>query len=270
MRLLELSSGVKQISSKLSEDDLLRALKTEAKNSYDAARRRPIFTKVETKEPFFVADPSKVKRSSKFIVDGLTTLLSSWRGWADRLHSVRGWTSRELADSRNTGELCLLIPTDKARVHVCDASSFYRSFKKAHAAFETEKIDNDALCTWLKSLYKVARTVNDKLPKYEEPESAAQFMQALKALDSSRKAVMATRGEDLPNIEREDARRAWAAFGDDLQSTINKLLDPDDNGFSTHTSLYNLPDDREVWTGGKCIIITLDEYESLVKRSSLK
>lgn len=270
MKLLELSSTVKRISTKVAEDDLVRLLKTEAKNSYDATRKQPIFTKVETKEPFFTVDPSKAARTSKFIIDELVTLLPSWRGWTNRLKSVRGWTDRDIADNRGSGELCLLIPYDHARVHVCGEARFYRSFSKAQKAFEVTKVDNDALHSWLKSLYKVARSVDNGLGQLEEPETAKQLLSALKRLDKVRKDVLKTRGEDINGVDREDVRRAWAAFSDELEASLSKLLDPDDNGFSTYTSLYNLPEGREIWTGSKCVVIKLSEYVEMVKRGTLK
>jgi hypothetical protein len=38
----------------------------------------------------------------------------------------------------------------------------------------------------------------------------------------------------------------------------------------TFTSLYNLPGDREIWTGGKCLVIKLDEYEAMHERGVVK
>jgi hypothetical protein len=269
MKLLELSNNTAKISSKVAEDELLKLLKHEARNSYDAIRRQPIFTKVDTKEPYFVVDPAKAGRTSKFLIDSLVTMLPSWRGWTSRLESVRGWTSRETAESRGGGKLCVLIPFDKARVHSAAATSFYRSFKRAQTKFEIKKVDNDALNDWLESLHKITKFVDDKLPAFVEPTTAAQFMKEVERLESLRESVVKMLNDDL-QADRLDLRRAKDAFKDKLPLMLDRAFDPDDNGFHTHTSLYNLPSDREVWTSAKCIVITVEEYEAMHGRGALK
>lgn len=271
MKLLELSSNVKQVSSKLSEDDLLKLLKSDARNSYDAIKRQPIFTKVVAKSPFFIVTPTKTTRTSKFIIDGLTSLLPSWRGWANRLECVRGWTSKELADSRGDGSLCLLIPFDGARVHVAANGSFYRSFQKAHELLEVEKVDNEALFSWLRSVYNVVKLAEPDIEAFVEPETAAKLLKLLERLDKHRATVLKLTQEELKDVDRQDVRRALNAFKrKSLVESLGQLLDPDDNGMKTFTSLYNLPEDREVWTSGKCLIITLEEYEAMHKRGAVK
>lgn len=272
MRLVELSSNVKRISSEVPEDEFLKLLKGEARNAYDAIKRQPIFTKVETKDPFFVVDPSKASRKSKFIIDSLITLLPSWRGWKSRLECVRGWTSKELADSRGAGSLCLLIPVDGARVHVATNGSFYRSFEKAHTLFEVEKIDNEALCNWLKSVHTVAKlAAPEEVGAFVEPETAQQLISMLEKLDKHRAAVSKLPEDGLKQLDRVDVRRAFNAYKQkNLVESLSRLLDPDDNGMHTFTSLYNLPANREIWTGGKCLVIKLEEYEAMHKRGVVK
>lgn len=272
MRLVELSSNVKRISSEVPEDAFLKLLKGEARNAYDAIKRQPIYTKVETKDPFFVVEPSKATRKSKFIIDSLTPLLPSWQGWKSRLECVRGWTSKALADSRGAGSLCLLIPIDSARVHVATNGSFYRSFEQAHKLFEVEKIDNEALCGWLQSVHAVAKlAAPDDVGAFVEPETAQQFIRELEKLDKHRVAVSKLKEDELKQLERIDVRRAFNAYKQkNLVESLSRLLDPDDNGMQTFTSLYNLPDNREIWTGGKCLVIKLDEYEAMHKRGVVK
>lgn len=272
MKLLELSSNVKRISSEVPEDEFLKLLKGEARNAYDAIKRQPIYTKVETKGPFFVVEPGKATRKSKFIIDSLTPLLPSWGGWKSRLECVRGWTSKELADSRGAGSLCLLIPVDGARVHVATNGSFYRSFDKAHKLFEVEKLDNEALCSWLQSIHTVAKlAAPDDVGTFMEPESAQQLLKALEKLDKHRAAVSKLSDEELKTADRLDVRRAFSAYKQkSLHEGLSQLLDPDDNGMQTYTSLYNLPSGREVWTGGKCLVIKLEEYEAMHKRGVVK
>jgi hypothetical protein len=270
MKLVELSGNVKRIATEMNEDELVMLLRKEARNAYDAVKRQPIFTKVETKDPFFVVDPAKSARKSKFIIDELTGVLPSWRGWTSRLHSVRGWTSKALADSRGSGQLCLLIPFDGSRVHTSKGTSFYRSFEKAHGVLEVEKVDNSALNDWLKSLHAVVKQVDDEVGAYVEPESAAQFMKLLEKLDKHRESVNKLKQDDIKALDRQHLRRALAMFSRNLPEQVSRLLDPDDNGFKTITSLYNLPENAEVWTGGKCVVITLAEYENMIKRGGLK
>ena len=272
MKLFELSSNVKRISSEVPEDDFLKLLKGEARNAYDAIKRQPIYTKVETKDPFFVVDPSKASHKSKFIIDSLTPLLPSWRGWKSRLECVRGWTSKALAESRGAGSLCLLSPIDGARVHVATSGSFYRSFEKAHKLFEVEKIDNEALCDWLKSVHTVAKlAAPDDVGSFVEPETAQQLIRELEKLDKHRTAVSKLKEDELKQVERIDVRRAFSAYKQkNLVEGLSRLLDPDDNGMNTFTSLYNLPGDREIWTGSKCLVIKLEEYEAMHKRGVVK
>lgn len=270
MKLLELSNVVKRIATTMPEEEFLQALKSQARNAYDAVKRQPIYTNVETNEPFFIADPSKAGRKSKFIIDELVTLLPSWRGWTSRLHSVRGWTSKALAQARGRGKLCLLIPIDGARVHVTSAGSFYRSFHKAHQRLEVEKVDNDALCGWLKSLHAVAKMAKDDIAAFEEPETAQQLIRVLERLDKLRPDVKKLTAAELKDVDRLDLRRAYNAFSGELVGGMSKLLDPDDNGMSTFTSLYNLPGNREVWTGSRCLVIQVSEYEEMHKRGAVK
>lgn len=270
MKLLELSSLGKKISSNLDEAELLRLLKSEARNSYDAIRRQPIFTKTETAKPFFIVDPTKSARTSKFIIDELVTLLPSWRGWASRLNSVRGWTSRSVAESRSTGQLCLLIPFDKARVHSAPETSFYRSFAKASSAMEVEKVDNTALFAWLESLCKLAKMADVKFEKFSEPATAAQFMKLIAKLETVRHEVVKFNESEFNGSDRQHLRRALSFFSGKLPEVLSRILDPDDNGFHTYTSLYNLPENKEVWTSSKCIVLTVEEYEAIYKRGSIK
>lgn len=270
MKLLELSNVVKRIATTMPEEEFLQTLKSQARNAYDAIKRQPIYTKVETNEPFFVVDPSRAGRKSKFMIDELAEILPSWRGWTSRLHSVRGWTSKALADARGGGKLCLLIPIDGARVHVSSSGNFYRSFVKAHSRLEVEKIDNDALCAWLKSLHAVAKLAKDDIPAFQEPETAKQLIQALERLDKYRPDVKKLTAAETKEIDRLDLRRAYNAFSGELVGGLSKLLDPDDNGMHTYTSLYNLPGNREVWTGSRCLVIELSEYEAMHKRGAVK
>ena len=270
MKLVELSGSVKRIKTDMNEDELVTLLRGSARNAYDAIKRQPIYTKVETKDPFFVVDPARSARKSRFIIDELTGMLSSWRGWTPRLNSVRGWTSKALAESRGEGQVCLLIPFDGARVHTTSGTSFYRSFEKAHAKLEVEKVDNEALCGWLKSLHEVVKKADPDFGPWGEPESAAQFLKLVEKLDQSRSVVNKLKPDDIKALDRLHLRRALNMFDSSLALQLSKLLDPDDNGFHTLTSLYNLPENREVWTGAKCVVITLEEYEQQVKRGGLK
>lgn len=274
MKLFELSKNYKTISDGATEDDILRILKSDAKNSYDAAKQRhAIWTKVATNEPYFVVDPSKAKRKSKFIVDELVSILPSWRGWTDRLYSVRGWTNKEHAQTRGSGKLCLLIPFDKARVHAAPESSFYRSFGKAYALEATKAgvADNDALHAWLRSLHKIAVLAGANLKDYEDPETAVQLLKMLDTLDKHADKVNEMQDDDYVDAEELDVRRAKHSFNSkSLRDKLDTMLDPDKNGFDTFTSMYNLPPDREIWTGAKCVVISLEAYEEMHKRGTVK
>ena len=270
MRLVELSNKVASVSSSLKEKDFLELLKTKYKNSYDAARKQPIFGKLISKEDFLLINPSTSSRQSKFIIDGLTAHLNSWRNYADRTECVRGWTDQEIADNRGEGSVYLLIPIDHAHVYVAAGDNFYRSFAKANKFLEVERLDNGALFSWYESLWKVAKAVKLVSGNIPDFETSKQFLKALEQLDKLHTKTKEI--SELENLEAIDLRRIESVLKlrKPLKDILSIILDPDDNGIKSFSTLYNLTPNKEVWTSAKCIAVLYTEYEALYNRGIVK
>lgn len=262
--------------TKLSELKALETLRERCRNAHASAKAMPIFKKFELDSPYFLIQPSQAPhKKHKFLVDDMLQSLGSWKRFPDRALSVRGYTSHERAEARGDGEMYLVLPFDGSKIAVTSAGTFIRSFDHAAKLLHLEKMDNAGLCDWLESVVKAGNAAGAELKVNAKPATAQQLFKALEKLEvlqgqAVKKKLQAVETDD--SVSDVDVRRAlsFCERRGSAEGYFNELLDPEHNGFDLLSTSSTFPTDREVWTGGKCLIILATKYDELHKKGDIK
>jgi hypothetical protein len=63
--------------------------------------------------------------------------------------------------------------------------------------------------------------------------------------------------------------KAQGKFNDAL-AYFTHVLSPDENGFKTFASPFNLQDGREIWTDAPCLCISYEHYQDMYARKVVR
>jgi hypothetical protein len=274
VRLLELNYA-ERYETKVSELKALELLRERCRNAHATAKTVPIFKKLKLDGPYYVIQPAEADaKPSKFLVEGLITSLSGWSRYPNRALSVKGHTDHSRAESRGEGEMYLVLPFDGAKIAVTSGATFIRSFDHAAKWLEVAKVDNAGMLEWLESMERASNEVGAdiKLSTMLTPVSFFKQLEKLEVIKGpavKKKLQAVETGESCGDL---DVRRA-SNFADRTSSPtafFNAMFDPEDNGFHLLSTSSTFPQDREVWTGSKCLMILASKYDELHKRGDVR
>jgi hypothetical protein len=270
MKLTELASTEPAREEKIGELRFLDLLKTQTRNAHERAKQVPVFKHYKSTSDFLLFDSKVSPKRPKFYLDAFLQALPSWVRYPKRGSSIVGYTSEKLAEERGEGDLFVLIPFDSVKITVANGTSLTSGFKYALNKLQLQKLDNEGLVGWLKSLFDVANKLALDLT-FEEPTSFAEFKRELMKLDVLNKRHVKDALE-LPNAGGDVERFvAFAKRNGSVLDYLNNLLDPEANGFILSSPVSNtLPADREVWLSGKVLAIKRAKYVELFERGAIK
>ncbi len=213
-----------------------------------------IYRGVSGQPKLYFLNPSRNKRSSPSS-DGYYSLIMDnsgfWSGYPKRSKSIICSTSQSYASS--FGTLYLVIPYDNSNFGVCPNDDIWRSFDFS----EFEEIDD--LMNFDNHLNKISEKIlNEKLNSTNFNKFKGQI------IEIGRKIVN-NKGLSSTSFLLEKYLNSTA---DDLLFYIERLLDPEKNGFKTkeYTSKFNLFGNREVWSDGEFLLIQHDLIDSFKKK----
>jgi hypothetical protein len=168
----------------------------------------------------------------------LLSNLPSWKDYPKRNMSLICTTDIEEAMSR--GNPYLVLPFNGSKIGVCPVGDIWDSFEKItpftlndmiNRPFREEAISDSSWNNFVGSLKK------------KDPEDIKILYTAI--------TKRSNRTKRLPRLTEFTSQK--------LIEWLNDILSPKRNGFKLSKIGDNLPEKREVWTNGKCVVIYEDE-----------
>jgi hypothetical protein len=184
-----------------------------------------------------LTDPTKLIRKSRNTSNYYTILFSnlpSWHSFPKRNNCLVATTSYTTAF--NYGDVYLVLPFNGAKIGVCPSEDIWFSFR--------DKINIRSLFNFNNALKNAGVSDNsyqELLTSFYENKSNVS-----KALN--REYII------KPPVWINQINKIKTISG--VEYALNKLFDPYTNGF-TLQSIYNLPNDSEVWTDSKAYLISV-------------
>jgi hypothetical protein len=221
---------------------------------------------------YALVDPKSGKpRKSAYATYNYYTLfidnLPSWRQYPKRSESLICTTSYTKAVQYTyDNNPYIVFPYDNAKLAVAPTDDIFTSFKIYHdntynLIFGTGREFNEFL-EWF----------FDKITGIDDASSNwNRLKKAMNIFDKEWKTGEAK--EDIENTYNSTYTRhlyeSIVSFFEDnykgnMLKMFDKLLNPDYNGFRLTKKISQIPDDREVWTDSKCLMIRSDEVEDFL------
>lgn len=183
-------------------------------------------------------EPSKFVRKSANTDNYYTLLLdnlSSWKKYPKRSKSIVCSTNEDYADAY--GWPYIVYPFDGSKIGVCSSIDIWESFSPLNLL----DFNNS-----LKYLYQ--ENIGEVLDQNKWNTFKKQLLELEVYLKQHKlKQHKPGKHDGLLNMIGD-----WKKHG--LLNRIEKFLDPNRNGFMLKTAGDNLPDNKEVWTNGNCLL----------------
>lgn len=214
-----------------------------------------IYRGVSGQPEFYYLNPSKNERSSPSSAGYYSLIMDNsgfWSGYPKRSKSIICSTSQSYASSFGTPYL--VVPYDSSNFGVCPNDDIWRSFNFSEFGEIGDLMDFD------NHLNKISEKVsNEKL----ETANFNKFRSQI--IELGRKVV---NNSEL-SLTSSLLKKYLNSSADDLFFYIERLLDPEKNGFKTkeYTSNFNLFGNREIWSDGEFLLIQHDLIDSFKQKS---
>ena len=213
-------------SSNISEEEFRKKLP-----NHSNALKNPLYRAIRDLESMYAfVVPSEFDRESAYAYYNFYTILidnlPSWKGYPKRSKSVVCGSDMEMVSARS-GRHYIVLPENGSKIGVCSNYDIWFSFPEIENRHIMNLDEfNDCLCNvWGK-----------KAPKtYQE-------MIKLEVKNSY----------NFEDYESDDEN-----FVTDY---LNRILDPDTNGFELTKPGYDIGDGHEVWTEGDCLLYASDRH----------
>jgi len=217
-------------SSNISEEEFRKKLP-----KHSNALKNPLFRAVrDFYDDYGFVVPSVFDRGSAYasynfytiLIDNLTT----WKGYPKRSKSVVCGSDMEMVSARS-GRHYIVLPENGSKIGVCPAYDIWFSFQ------ELEDKDIMNLDEFNDLLYDVW---GKQIPKTYQ-EMIKQEVVNYHVLE-----------QFFGGYERTD---------NFVTDYLNRILDPDKNGFELIKSGHEMGDGHEVWTEGDCLLYGTNTYD---------
>ena len=211
-----------------------------------------IYRGVSGQSEFYYLNPSENERSSPSSAGYYSLIMDNsgfWSGYPKRSKSIICSTSQSYASSFGTPYL--VVPYDNSNFGVCSDDDIWRSFDFSEFGEIGDLMDFD------NHLNKISEKIlNEKLNTTDFKKFRSQI------IEIGRKVV---NNSEFSSTLLEKYLNSSA---DDLLFYIERLLDPEKNGFKVkeYTSNFNLFGNREVWSDGEFLLIQYDLIDSLKQK----
>lgn len=199
-------------------------------------------------DEYGIVDPSKFERESAYASHNYYTLLfdnlPSWKGWPKRSKSIVCTTSSDQAFNRASfsGAAYEVHPKKGSKIAVCPAEDIWFSF------IDVERnIGN--LNDLNRLLYYNLFEEND-ISTYNEMLDYDITIDELK--DNMHEEDYFSEGFNILFFDIKKNEKIITGY-------LNRILDPDKNGFKLISSGHNLPDTVEVWIEGECLVKKMND-----------
>jgi hypothetical protein len=196
-------------------------------------------------KPYFAMDPSKIQRESDNTTNFYTQYLSNyspnWKTFPPRDRSIICSSTKNYASTYGT--LYIVFPENGSTIGICSGQDFWESFERGAGI--------DSMGRFAKIMSSAFNLT--KLPM--EKFLAAKLKQV---------SYMGWGySEYLSNNEYFRKYSPDTTIGEALED----LLDPNKNGFKmiTTSDLVSMPDNKEVWTSGRCILVKYNFFNKMLK-----
>lgn len=277
MNLTELLDKQPEHRKQLSELKFLEMLKEKARNSHNVMKHMPIFREDHGPD-FMLVTPAEKETRSAFWIDKLIKTINTWTRFPSRTRCLKGYTSIERVGGVDADHY-VVIPLDRARVGVCPADSFYRSFKGAKTGMNISRVDNDGLAQWAETITKsISNVYPEAKLTVRIPETYSDFLKILKEIDKELKENkskiknLLKSNENLADDEKTVLTDLLDRHVTTCETYLSEKLDPDHNKFSSSQveSLSAVGDDREVWISDPCLLIKRSKYIEMHEQGTIK
>jgi len=207
-------------------------------------------------DDYLFLDPKKGKpRKSAYASHNYYTLfidnLPSWKEYPKRSQSVICSSSYTKAShysslSKNSS-VYIVFPYNGSKIGVCPHSDIFNSFK-IYGAYSFLFNDGDGFNRFLENLFYTEGISNAS-------KNWQRLKDAMKKFDTNYDINDYTVGFTK-------LLRKW--YDGNMLKMWDKLLSPEYNNFRLTTKIDTIPNNRECWTDGKCVLVRLPEIENVL------
>jgi hypothetical protein len=237
-------------SNQITQKEAIKLINSKCSDSVDAYFDDNIIYRgiKKVQKPFLFVDPKESKELRKSAnTTNYYTLINdnspAWKKYPKRSQSIICTTNKQT--SLDYGQSYVVLPFDGAKIGVCPKNDYWFSFKKLNNKYISNIWDLSDFNYILEKMFeKVGIPIDDK--------SFNSIKKAFKEFDKKYK-------QD-PDLEYLLSHNTSVLNKDylktnDLMKYVQKILDPNENGFELKKIGDHLPENREVWTDSKSILI---------------
>lgn len=277
MNLIELLDKQPEHRKELSELKFLEMLKEKARNSHNVMKHMPIFREDHGPD-FMLVTPAEKETRSSFWIDKFIKTIPGWNKFPSRTRCIKGYTSVDRLGGQDSDHY-VVVPLDRSKVGICPTDSFYRSFEHVQKSMDVVRADNDGLSTWIET---VTKGISDLYPEakltVKFPESYAEFMKMLKAVDTELKEnkskikKLLKDSENLADAEKKVLSDLFDRHVTTCETYLAEKLEPDQNKFAASRveNLSAVGEDREIWISDPCLLIKRSKYIEMYEKGTIK
>jgi hypothetical protein len=256
-------------SRTIAIEEVVKLIKTDYSEAWDKLNDGiAIYRGTVNNSDFFITDPSIGNRTSANTFNYYTAIIDNskrWRGYPKRSKSVIGATTKSY--SKRYGSTFYVLPINGSNIGVAPEEDFWKSFpivnqRLAKLGLKVQNLHELNLI--IKDLISIAvPNINPDIKGF------STLAKSLKEVDEflNKKAYLKD-----GDIDKRLLKYAIGFFNTSSDDKINcledidSILDPDDNGFKKFKLIdFAIRGDQEVWTDGKCLMISVDKLKSLKK-----
>jgi hypothetical protein len=243
-------------TQEISQDEAMKKLLTTHRIAAKASEKKDgrIYRGMNTNHgDFSFVQPSQFTRKSKNTLNAYTLLidnLPAWKAYPKRSKSIIASSDYSRAtDYGNGGGIYCVFPENGAKIGVCPTADIWNSFSRSMA------VDMHTFNHSLRNLIMLAYNTKDLY--VEEFKEWNRFLESLDHVDKMRfdihdDYVLPGTIQDL-NLSVSDYLKKGSKLK--LIDHLAKILDPTGNRFELKKVGDDLPQFKEVWTDGDCVLI---------------
>jgi hypothetical protein len=254
-------------SQAIKIEEVVKLIKTDYSEAWDKFNDGiTIYRGTVNSSDFFITDPSLGIRKSANTLNYYTAIIDNSKRWKDypkRSKSAICTTSRAYADYY--GSAFCVLPINGSNIGVASKGDFWDSFPILDKRLDRTKLPVQGLSglnTLIKFLISIANpNINTDIKEF------STLAKTLKEVDEYLNKKEYLKDETIKQQMLNDALdfiNVQSSGKIDCLKVIDSILDPEDNNFKKiKLSELSIHGDHEVWTDGKCLMINVDELDSL-------
>jgi hypothetical protein len=252
-------------SKSIEESALLDMLRTDYTDAVRAFKNgNKIFRGTTSEDDYMITDPSIGTRVSANTLNYYTLIIDnsdSWKEYPKRSKSIICSTSTVYADEYGT--IYSVFPINGSKIGVCSKKDFWESFPVLKTEFDRAGIP---LTPWLSSLTRLLGGLVDLTGKRPNIKTLPTLKKAFDSVDTFIRDKEYEHKEGLNTTILFDVMKMLDYKGH-LYTSVEDLLDPVKNNFKLENiSDFKSEKNREVWTDGKSIMISIDKVDDIIAK----